>query len=345
MEVLPLNNDLKDNIDCLICNTMPAVFYKKISGINYYECSHCTTLFADPAFLEKVDTHKINNYEEEYWKNEMSAARERSFGSSLQRVAEVFLYSRIPIKKFIDIGSGPGFLLDALKVVLPASEKTFYASELFPPSEKYRTKHLNYCIGTVGDIPFKFDAGTCIEVIEHLTPTILDSMIEQLAKKSNENAIFYFGSGQPFYVKNEDPEYLDPLERGHIVSYSLKGLSKIFNKHGFNIIPLPGRDWAFLAEFGTKAVPNADELLNRIWTALPENIGILKDPIFGPLMHTMGIESARCYLESAISIYYKNLIFNDPNKLGTASHRVSMYKNKLHEIAYNYCRKIGLLRR
>ncbi|EQD32283.1 hypothetical protein B2A_13637 [mine drainage metagenome] len=48
-------------------------------------------------------------------------------------------------------------------------------------------------------------------MIEHLTPAILDKLAAQMAQRSEFGAIYYIGSGQPEYVKNEDPQYLDPL--------------------------------------------------------------------------------------------------------------------------------------
>jgi hypothetical protein len=207
--------------------------------------------------------------------------------------------------------------LDAVDALMPAATQIFHAVELFPPEKNFRIKRPNYWLGSVGDMPIKFGAGVCIEVIELLTPRILNSLVKDLASKSNTGAVFYFGSGQPAYVNNENPEYLDPYGRGHVVSYSLLGISKVFNKYGFNIIPLPGRDWAFLAEYGPEFLLSAEELLTRIWTALPANVSRLKDPIFGPLMYSVGIESARCYLEHAIrndrTKYYLN------NTMGNAA--------------------------
>jgi hypothetical protein len=285
-------------MECPVCHGNSVISFSVHDGVSYFECTDCGSLFADPAFLAGVDAGTVKNYENSYWEMETQAARERSFGSTLPRVAETFLYCRIPINNFIDIGSGPGFLLDSLSVVMPASRDVFHGVEMFPPVR--HSSQSNYHVGTVGDVPLKFEAGCCIEVIEHLTPDMLNRLIEQLATRSQDGALYYFNSGQPAYVKFEDPEYLDPYRRGHILSYSIDGVSKIFQQHGFLVIPLPGRNWAFLAEFGGPEVPSAEDLLTRIWTAQPENVRRLKDSEFGPLMYHIGIESARCYLEHAI---------------------------------------------
>ena len=276
--------------------------FDRIDNVDYYECDACGSLFAEEQRLFNVTSTDAFSYNEEYWTSEMSSAKERSFGSSVNRCAEVFLYSRIPIKKFLDIGTGPGFLLDALSVLMPNYKSMFYGVELYPPPIEYRSTHENYIIGDLANTRNKFSGGVCIEVIEHLTPDQLRKLASQLAIISEPGAIFYFNSAQPDFVKNEDPGYLDPNIRGHIVSYSIQGLIKIFSENGFTIIPLPGRTWCFLAEFSNlTTIPNADDLLNRIWNPHPDNIEKLKANGFGQLMYVIGLESARCYLEHAIA--------------------------------------------
>ncbi len=284
---------------CPVCDRGQGTHHADVDGVAYFKCGECGSLFADPAFLRDVDEGRQTNYRDDYWQEEVSAARERSFGSSLHRVAEVFFYCRVPIERFVDIGSGPGLLLDALSRLMPASRDMFHGVELFPPPPPFRTTHPNYHLCALGDLPLTFQAGCCVEVIEHLTPAMLDGLITQLAARADPGATFYFGSAQPSFVEAVDPGYLDPHRRGHVVSYSLKALGPRFARHGLNLIPLPGRDWAFLAEKSAPATVTTDELLSRLWTALPENITRLKDPEFGPMMHVAGLESARCYLEAA----------------------------------------------
>lgn len=289
-------------MNCLVCNNKKVSFFKTVNVIKYFECIDCSSLFAEPEFVYQLQLNN-SHYDDSYWENETLASRERCFGSSINRVCEVFFYSRIPIIRFIDIGAGPGYLLDALSVLAPNYKNLFYGCELFPPPIQFRTQHENYKIGSVSDLEGKFSAGVCIEVIEHLPPNILKELISQLADVAEDGAIFYFNSAQPTFVKNVDPNYLDPLVRGHIVSYSLKGLRKIFAEYGFTLIELPGRDWCFLAEYKSKSgLIGSEGLLTRLWTALPENTTVLKENGFGPLMHSIGLESARCYLEHAISL-------------------------------------------
>ncbi|RNI29230.1 class I SAM-dependent methyltransferase [Rufibacter latericius] len=235
------------------------------------------------------------NYNSNYWQEELKAAKERSWGTALARTAEVFLYSKLPITKFIDIGSGPGYFLDAISYQLPSSKEIFYAAELFPPADEYCTKSPNYHKGDILDLNFQFDAGCCIEVIEHLTPKMVESLFQSLAMKSKPNSIYIFNTGLVEYIKNEDPGYLDPIVRGHVMGWSLKAIQFLAEPIGFNIIPIPGKTWAFIAEFQPNH--NAElPITDRIWSALPENKEILSDKATGNLMYVLGLDTTRAYL-------------------------------------------------
>jgi hypothetical protein len=151
----------------------------------------------------------------------------------------------------------------------------------------------------VGDLEGLFDGGVCIEVIEHLTPAILRTMVAQLAARSTPGALYYFNSGQPSFVDSTDPGYLDPKRRGHIVSWSIEGARNIFSPAGFNIIPIPARDWAFFAEFRPPRSVSVDDLVSWLRRPVPENLAWFRRDAFGQLLETIGVESALCYLQGA----------------------------------------------
>lgn len=279
--------------ECPICGHSLIAKFFLVGKYQYYRCENCGSLFIDPEVIARIDRgENLVSYSADYWKAETVAARERSYGAALARVAEVFLYARKPIERFIDLGTGPGYLLDALATYLPCSSSKFHGIEKFPP-EQY-SSHKNYHVGALDDLNMKFDAGSCIEVIEHLTPSILKEMISQLATRSTENSVYIFNTGLPDYVLNEDPGYLDPLVRGHIVSYSLAGLALMANPLGFAVKPIPGKTWAFLLEYTNDKHEN-EEVIDRIWTANPKNVETLKDPIMGDVLYLLGLETARAY--------------------------------------------------
>jgi hypothetical protein len=284
-------------MQCPICHK-EAHHYRDVEGVAYFRCSTCRSLFAHPDFLAAVDAGDVGNYRATYWEHELPAARERSFGAGVIRMAETLRMARTPVLRALDIGSGPGFLLDALAELVPSLAERTHGVELFPPPPRQRTPSPNFHVGSVGDLEGSFDAGVCIEVIEHLTPTVLAELVAQLAAKSNPGALYFFNSSQPSFVETTDPGYLDPHSRGHIVSWSLAGARALFEPAGFNVIALPGRDWAFLAEFGAPRRIEADTLAEWLWRPIPENIDLIRKDRFGSLFGTIGLESARCYFEA-----------------------------------------------
>lgn len=271
--------------------------------VPFHQCENCKSILVPDDF--SFDAERSQKYDTRYWEAEKQSSLERSFGSSICRIAETFLYCRIPITNFLDIGCGPGFTLDAMEMLLPRHANMFTGIELNPPPIGYQSNSQNYKIGSVGDLDSTFQAGICIEVIEHLPPKVLEALVKQLASKSEPGSLYYFNSSQPEKVIRDDYEYLDPYRRGHIASYSVAGLSRLFSQYGFSVIPLFGRDWAFLAEYKpdpSLRVETAEQLLKRIWSPNPANIDVLQNGGFGPLMYTVGIESARCYIENSVQI-------------------------------------------
>jgi hypothetical protein len=282
---------------CLCCGSSHTDYLKETEGYDYFVCKHCHSIFIDPDHLEKIDRgFNIVKYDETYWSMELPSAKERSYSSSLARLAEAIYYCKRPVKKFLDIGTGPGYLLDAIAKLIPDHAHVFYGIELFPPEVQFRTSSPNYITGDLLAFPGKVDCGICIEVIEHLTPAILEMMLKQLASVSNPEALYIFNTGMPEYVLHEDMEYLDPIRRGHLVSYSLEAMRIMGEKHGFTAHRIPGKTWAFALEY---KVPdrqaNLEDIRDRIWKALPENLALLSDSTMGEVLKILGMETSRAY--------------------------------------------------
>lgn len=273
---------------------------RAVDGVGYLRCDGCGSILAEQAFMARTMAGEARSYDDSYWADEMKAVRERNHGASLIRIGEVFHYARRPVRRFLDISTGAGTLLDAAAELMPEIADTFWGIEPFPPPPQYRARHPQYRIGFLRDLDGRFDGGTCIEVIEHLPPEVLKTMLAELAAVSEPGALWYFNSAQPSSVLRDDPGYLDPHLRGHVASYSVEGLRHVFAAAGFTLHALPGRDWAFLAEYGEHPAQDANALLDRVWTILPENRERLDSARFGPLLRAAGQEGARCYLEGAI---------------------------------------------
>lgn len=281
---------------CPCCFSKDVQFLKNSGGYDYYQCLSCHSLFIDEEYLKKIDAgFNIVKYEEGYWREELESAWQRSYGPALARIAEAIYYCRIPITRFLDIGTGPGYVLDAIAKLLPGNADIFYGVEKFPPEPQFRTKSKNYIVGDLGDLTEKFDCGLCIEVIEHLTPNMLTDIFKKLAKVSNPNALYIFNTGMPEYVLNEDMDYLDPTRRGHLVSYSLKAIDLLAGKFGFSTHAIPGKTWAFALERSGKSDPSPQAIGERIWTALEYNLNILTDKDMGSVLKVLGLETSRAY--------------------------------------------------
>lgn len=287
---------LSEEGDCLLCSS-PAIPFRMVDGVQYFECCACDFIFADPALIASIDAgNSPREYDEDYWRSELQSARDRSYGSSLARLGEALLYCSIPVQRFIDIGTGPGFLLDAVERYLPQSSHRFYGVEKFPPEPEFRSRHANYICADLGDMDMTFECGVCVEVIEHLTPAMAGALAGSLRKVAAPGALFLFNTGLTGYVRNEDSDYLDPFYRGHITCWSEKAARRLFEPLGFRVLPLQGKSWAFVVE-----VPSGDPrqqlpLADRIWSAPQANLDLLTDPDMGTVMHILARESARAYL-------------------------------------------------
>lgn len=209
------------------------------------------------------------------------------------RAGEAILYARRPVKRLLDVGTGPGYLLDGLARHFPEHVDMFYGVELFPPEA--HSRHPNYVVGDVGALKLRFDAGVCIDVVEHLTPQMLRNVARGLAGISEPGSLWLFNTGMPEFVIEQDPGYLDPLRRGHIVSYGLRGAAHVFEPFGFRVSAIPGKSYAWFAEFRPRESPAFHE---RVYRPLPENRKLLEE---SGLLFQAAFESARAslYMQAA----------------------------------------------
>jgi len=270
--------------------------FRDVDGVAYHACDTCDFIFADPLLLDRIDQGlATREYDEQYWAAELASARQRSYGSSLARLAEALLYCTIPVNRFIDIGTGPGYLLDAVARYLPHSAHRFYGVEKFPPLPQYRTGNANYLCSDLADVELSFECGICVEVLEHLTPAMARAVAAAMAKVSVPGSLYLFNTGLTDYVRNEDPGYLDPYFRGHITCWSVAAARRIFEPAGFQVHALAGKTWAFIVEMPGSSPRAQLPVGDRIWSAVPENIEVLSSSETGEVMYILGRESARAY--------------------------------------------------
>lgn len=275
-------------MQCGVCG-VDAPLWKVVDGLAFSDCPACGSIAMHADELALVDSGDFERkYDPHYWSDELSAARERSWGAGLARSSEAMLLCRRPIERFLDIGCGPGYLLDSLSYHLPSSKGLFYGVEKFPPEK--RTSHPGFIEGSLEELTDLYDCGVCIEVIEHLTPTMLRQIVHDLAQVSRPGSFFVFNTGLSDFVRDECPSYIDPRHRGHIVSWGFAALDKIFGAHGFSVHRMGKREWAFAVEYR----PHDDHSIGgRIWEPIEPNRAIFDDPVSGTAAFILARESLR----------------------------------------------------
>ena len=280
---------MNKHIVCPVCREGESLLYTCVDGHDYFACPACGSLHINPQVLEMLDAggSLVGDYSEEYWEQERVGAMERANGLSLCRAGEAILYCRRPVRRFLDVGAGPGFLVRELQRLLDPDARVFHGVEKYPPP--YAATCPNLVRGDIRDIDGRFDAGVCIEVVEHLTPKMLEGLVQGLAGVSEVGSLWLFNTGMPDYVRNEDPAYLDPVNRGHIISYSLQGIAPYFERHGFSVRALPGRTFGFFVEYQPLESPDYEQ---RFCAPLAENRDLLLR--HGLLFHA-AFETGRSY--------------------------------------------------
>lgn len=278
------------SVPCPVCGSGTSSPYATIDGHAYFTCAACESIHIEPQVIADMDAGiaLVGEYAQDYWQREKRSALDRAAGISLCRAGEAILYCRRPVRRFLDIGAGPGFLLQKLHELIDPAAEIFHGVEKFPPP--YALAGPNFHEGGVETLRDRFDAGVCIEVVEHLTPRMLEGMVAGMAAISEPGSFWLFNTGMPEYVRNEDPGYLDPIRRGHIISYSLKAVTGIFARHGFRVGAMPGKSFAFFAEFEPAEAPSFDL---RIYQPLAENVALLRR---NGLLYHAAFETARSYL-------------------------------------------------
>jgi len=266
---------------CAVC--LGAVsFYSKVDGFSYWHCSDCGFLQLDAQDMARVDSGEpLVAYRDGYWNREIKAARERAYSVGVARAAEAILLCRRQVNRFLDIGSGPGLLLDALAQYLPTTGVRFDAVELFPPPPEFRTTKPNYHIGELADFaPASIDAGICVEVLEHLTPSMVTRLLQQLAKVAADDACFVINTGLVDYVRDEDPGYIDPTGRGHISIWTVAAINHLARPLGLTATAIPGRSWCFILDKTANAT-SSGSVPERLRSASAANRQALAMPGIG----------------------------------------------------------------
>lgn len=336
----------ENKIECPLCQeTTTMLLIKKVEAFSYHHCPECDFIFIDKEILDDIDNgRQVFEHLNKYSAKELETAKERAWGSAIARMSECLHYCRIPVDRFIDIGTRSGYFLDAVTHFLPDGCNRFFGWENDPPDKEFQTTHDNYFTSDLSDINEKFQAGLCMEVIEHFTPKQVYSLLHDLKDKLDDGAFFIFNTGLVKYVLEEDIDYLDPVERGHICAWSVKALNILLNDLGYTCYPIGQKTWAVGIEYNAKNSAIKDEsIVNRIWKILPENRKILEDKNSGTVIKILGLESARAYTYDD-ELYLLGLQFNSDSTFALAGQltKDELAKNvKRHDVINFLAEKVN----
>jgi cyclopropane fatty-acyl-phospholipid synthase-like methyltransferase len=238
---------------------------------------------------------ELVTYDENYWESEANSALERARSGSLERFLELVVLSRIPIRSWLDMGTGGGQLLDEVnKLFGDVFEQR--GIELYPPGVQFRTKHEGFIIGEFEDLKnVEFDAITSIEVLEHLDPQEARKMFENIERLLTNGGIALINSGNDLYVEYEDLGYLDPIYRGHNYIYSLDSVQLLIKDLKLKLIRRSNSNWSFFLQKVDNFVPQLTSVKECLWTTHPFNRQLLYKVQNNDLLFLLGRESLRVY--------------------------------------------------
>lgn len=128
------------------------------------------------------------------------------------------------INSVLDIGSGRGHILDIIKHTKPEIQLTSADLEKFHNVEGVNFHKINLCDQSTFNIPDTFDLVTCLDVLEHLTEDVVDS-------------VFYFFSVKAKFAVVSIANHSD-IQNGvelHLIQKDLSFWQPIIEKY-FNIL-------------------------------------------------------------------------------------------------------------
>ena len=233
-------------------------------------------------------------YTEPYWNSEIKASIERAKSSSLERFLELLVLVPIPVLKFLDIGTGGGQLLEEITKIFGDSIE-LHGIELYPPAEKFRTRHPGYVVGDLSEFETgNFDVITSIEVLEHLDSIQAKFMFIQISRLLNIGGLALINSGNDKFVEMEDADYLDPVVRGHNQIYSMDSIEELIQDLPLKLLRRENSNWSFfLQKTGSHEI---ESISLSLWNTHSYNKELLFKPFENEILFMLGRESLRTYL-------------------------------------------------
>ena len=104
-ETIQFNDKSLSRVKCPVCAASEGLPFRVVEGVEFFVVAAPVLHFCKRQVLAAVEQDRFaRSYDATYWAREDRSAWARSHGAALARVAEVFLYARRPIRRFLDIG-------------------------------------------------------------------------------------------------------------------------------------------------------------------------------------------------------------------------------------------------
>ena len=258
---------------CAVCKANAAQRYRNVDGVGYLRCGACGSLFADPDFLAAEQLSSMPTTT-----GGMSCMR-RGSAASARRCCAWRRRSRIVVcrsaRSSISAPAPVGCSMHLRHCCQRRSIGSMRSSSIRRP------RRTAPAIRTTSSARWTacdrtFDAGVCIEVIEHLTPTTLRSLVAQLAAVSRPGSLYLFNSGQPDFVEREDPGLSRSARpRPHRLVFAALVPRASSGRPGSMSSRCPAAPGLFLPSSGRCSLVDADALIARLWHPVPENVSML----------------------------------------------------------------------
>jgi len=211
------------------------------------------------------------SYDEDYWENEYAEAVRRENEDCCLRALELIYLSKIPVKRFLDLGCGLGITVNWLRSQLGIDACGIDKFGKFEPTPYLLKEDV---LTTDKFEKESFDAIMSIEVVEHLPQDLIIPIFQKLRDILKPGGMILINTGTLEFIKEAEDNkgYIDPSVRGHISIFSMKTFERIADILGLIHIPMWSRNWCTLLlkpASGIKAPISP-------WEGIEENFNTLK---------------------------------------------------------------------
>lgn len=209
------------NIICDICGGSSS-FYSSVNEYNYYICKACDTVFLYP----QPSTHELNRYYDGPFIYPTGIENMTELKRKAHRITRKMIQYNPSGYRFLDIGSGYGYLLSELACYDVAAMGIEPSFQLWQQS-RTQGLHILHTSLENWNTDLRFDFISLAHVIEHIAEPA--TFLKKAVATLKPGGILYIETpniaSYQFRAESKDYTYLTPPD--HVRLFSLKSLSLI----------------------------------------------------------------------------------------------------------------------